>query len=68
MGEPSRGHCNACTVIPTHECTRSLIRIRTYEEKQTAELINAKLMIKPKLTQIEINKVEIGYCSIFVAG
>ena len=42
--------------------------VETDEEKQAAELIKAKLMMKPSLAQIELNKVEAGHRSIFVAG
>jgi len=42
--------------------------VETDEEKQAAEVIKAKLMMKPSLAQIEINKVEAGHRSIFVAG
>lgn len=42
--------------------------VETDQEKQAAELIKAKLMMKPSLAQIELNKVEAGHRSIFVAG
>jgi len=42
--------------------------VETDEEKQAAELIKAKLMMKPSLAQVELNKVEAGHRSIFVAG
>lgn len=42
--------------------------VETDEEKQAAEVIKAKLMMKPSLAQIELNKVEAGHRSIFVAG
>lgn len=42
--------------------------VETDEEKQAAQLIKAKLMMKPSLAQIELNKVEAGHRSIFVAG
>ena len=42
--------------------------VETDEEKQAADLIKAKLMMKPSLAQIELNKVEAGHRSIFVAG
>ena len=42
--------------------------VETDEEKQAAELIKARLMMKPSLAQIELNKVEAGHRSIFVAG
>ncbi|MDD9921683.1 MAG: 3TM-type holin [Boseongicola sp.] len=42
--------------------------VETDEEKQAAAVIKAKLMMKPSLAQIELNKVEAGHRSIFVAG
>ena len=42
--------------------------VETDEEKQAADLIKAKMMMKPSLAQIELNKVEAGHRSIFVAG
>ena len=42
--------------------------VETDEEKQAAEIIKARLMMKPSLAQIELNKVEAGHRSIFVAG
>ena len=42
--------------------------VETDEEKQAADLIKARLMMKPSLAQIELNKVEAGHRSIFVAG
>ena len=42
--------------------------VETDDEKQAAELIKAKLMMKPSLAQIELNKIEAGHRSIFVAG
>ena len=42
--------------------------VETDEEKQAADMIKAKLMMKPSLAQIELNKVEAGHRSIFVAG
>ncbi len=42
--------------------------VETDDEKQAAEIIKAKLMMKPSLAQIELNKIEAGHRSIFVAG
>ena len=42
--------------------------VETDDEKRAAELIKAKLMLKPSLAQIELNKIEAGHRSIFVAG
>jgi len=42
--------------------------VETDDEKRAAELIKAKLMMKPSLAQIELNKIEAGHRSIFVAG
>jgi len=42
--------------------------VETDDEKRTAEVIKAKMMMKPSLAQIEINKIEAGHRSIFVAG
>ena len=42
--------------------------VETDDEKRVAELIKAKMMMKPSLAQIELNKVEAGHRSIFVAG
>ena len=42
--------------------------VTTDEERQAAELLKAKLMMKPSLAQIELNKIEAGHRSIFVAG
>jgi hypothetical protein len=42
--------------------------VETDDEKQAAEIIKAKMMMKPSLAQIELNKVEAGHRSIFVAG
>lgn len=42
--------------------------VETDEEKQAAEIIKARLMMKPSLAQIELNKIEAGHRSIFVAG
>jgi hypothetical protein len=42
--------------------------VETDDEKRAAEVIKAKLMLKPSLAQIELNKIEAGHRSIFVAG
>ena len=42
--------------------------VETDDEKQAAEIIKAKLMMTPSLAQIELNKIEAGHRSIFVAG
>ena len=42
--------------------------VETDEEKQAAEIIKAKIMMQPSLAQIELNKIEAGHRSIFVAG
>ena len=42
--------------------------VETDDEKRAAEVIKAKLQMQPSLAQIEINKIEAGHRSIFVAG
>jgi len=42
--------------------------VETDDEKRAAEVIKAKLMMKPSPAQIELNKIEAGHRSIFVAG
>ena len=42
--------------------------VETDDEKKAAEIIKAKLMMKPSLAQIELNKIEASHRSIFVAG
>ena len=42
--------------------------VETDEEKTAAEILKAKMMMKPSLAQIELNKVEAGHRSVFVAG
>ena len=42
--------------------------VETDDEKRAAEIIKAKMMMKPSLAQIELNKIEAGHRSIFVAG
>ena len=42
--------------------------VETDDEKRAAKLLKAKMMMKPSIAQIELNKVEAGHRSIFVAG
>ena len=42
--------------------------VETEDEKRAAELIRTKLLMKPSLAQIELNKIEATHRSIFVAG
>ena len=42
--------------------------VETDEEKRAAEIIKAKMMQKPMLAQIELNKIEAAHRSLFVAG
>ena len=42
--------------------------VETDDEKRAAEVIKAKMMMQPSLAQIELNKIEAGHRSIFVAG
>ncbi len=42
--------------------------VETDDENRAAEVIKAKMMMKPSLAQIELNKIEAGHRSIFVAG
>ena len=42
--------------------------VETDDEKRATQIIKAKLMMKPNLAQIELNKIEAGHRSIFVAG
>ena len=42
--------------------------VETDDEKRAAEIIKAKLMMKPSLAQVELNKIEARHRSIFVAG
>lgn len=42
--------------------------VETDDEKTAAEILKAKMMMKPSLAQIELNKVEAGHRSLFVAG
>jgi len=42
--------------------------METPDEKRAAEIVNRKLQSKPDELQAEINKIEAGHRSIFVAG
>ncbi len=42
--------------------------VETDEEKKAAALLRAKIQLKPSLAQIELNKIEAGHRSIFIAG
>ena len=42
--------------------------VETEEERKAAELLKAKLMMRPSLAQAEINKIEAAHRSVFVAG
>ena len=42
--------------------------VETEDERRAAEIIKAKMMMRPSLAQIELNKIEAGHRSIFVAG
>lgn len=42
--------------------------VETDEEKTAADMLKAKLMMEPSIAQIELNKVEAGHRSLFVAG
>jgi len=42
--------------------------VETDDEKKAAEIIKTKMMMQPSLAQIELNKIEAGHRSIFVAG
>lgn len=42
--------------------------VETDDEKRAAEIIKAKMMMQPSLAQIELNKIEAGHRSTFVAG
>ncbi len=57
-------------VVSTAEGVANIIDqfVETDDEKRAAEVIKAKMMMKPSLAQIELNKIEAGHRSIFVAG
>ena len=42
--------------------------VETDDEKRLAEQIRARMIMKPQLAQVEINKIEAAHRSIFVAG
>ncbi len=42
--------------------------VETPEEKAAAEAIKQRMLMQPNLAQIELNKIEAGHRSIFVAG
>lgn len=42
--------------------------METPDEKRAAEIVNRKLQQRPDEIQVEINKVEAGHRSLFVAG
>ena len=42
--------------------------VETADEKRAAEIINRKLQARPDELQAEINKIEAGHRSLFVAG
>jgi len=42
--------------------------VETPDEKAAAEVIKAKLLMRPGEVQAELNKIEAGHRSIFVAG
>ena len=64
------GELTTGTVVTAAEGVANIIDkfVETPEEKQAAELLKAKLMMRPSLAQAEINKIEAGHRSIFVAG
>ena len=42
--------------------------VETDDEKRAAEIVNAKLLMRPGEVQAELNKIEAGHRSVFVAG
>lgn len=42
--------------------------VETPEEKQAAEIVKAKMLMRPGEVQAELNKIEAGHRSVFVAG
>jgi len=42
--------------------------METPDEKRAAEIVNRKLQQRPDELQVEINKIEAGHRSVFVAG
>lgn len=57
-------------IVSTAEGIANIIDqfVETDDEKRVAEIIKAKMMMTPSLAQIELNKIEAGHRSIFVAG
>ena len=41
--------------------------VETDDEKRLAEQIRARIIMKPQLAQVEINKIEAAHRSVFVA-
>ena len=42
--------------------------VETEDERKAADLIKARMMMQPSLVQTELNKIEAGHRSVFVAG
>ena len=42
--------------------------VETEDERKAAEIIKAWMMMQPSLVQTELNKIEAGHRSVFVAG
>ncbi len=42
--------------------------VETDDERRAAEIIKGKMMMRPSLAQVELNKIEASHRSIFVAG
>lgn len=42
--------------------------VETPDEKRAAEILKAKMLMQPSMAQIELNKIEAGHRSLFVAG
>lgn len=42
--------------------------VETEDERKAAEIIKARMMMQPSLVQTELNKIEAGHRSVFVAG
>lgn len=58
------------TVVTAAEGVAGIIDrfVETEDERTAAEIIKAKLMMRPSLVQAELNKVEAAHRSVFVAG
>lgn len=58
------------TVVTAAEGVAGIIDrfVETDDERTAAEIIKAKLMMRPSLVQAELNKVEAAHRSVFVAG